>query len=169
MPRAGGASPEADASPSVRLSWNGSAWPASSTPGVGQTLAAIRLQVEVISTELPDAPPRVGQALDSITALAGGALEQVRAVSQRLHPPEWQRLTLASALRQLWEISGIPDRFEGELRIDPLPSEPVPEVKALLYRSMQEALSNLVRHSHATRVNAILRAVGNRVVLDDPG
>jgi two-component system NarL family sensor kinase len=133
--------------------------------GVGQTLAAIRLQVEVISGELPEPPPRVGQALDSITALAGGALEQVRAVSQRLHPPEWQRLTVASALRQLWEISGIPDRFEGELRIDPLRSEPVPEIKALLYRTVQEALSNLVRHSRATRVEASLRAIGNRVVL----
>jgi len=102
--------------------------------GVGQTLAAIRLQIEVISTELPDPPPRVGQALDSISALAGGALEQVRSVSQRLHPPEWQRLTLGSALRQLWEISGIPDRFEGELRLDPLPLEPVLEVKALYHR-----------------------------------
>jgi two-component system NarL family sensor kinase len=107
----------------------------------------------------------VGQVLDSITALAGGALEQVRSVAQRLHPPEWQRLTLASALRQLWEISGIPDRFEGELRIDSLASEPVPEVKALLYRTMQEALSNLSRHSKATRVDAEVRVAGPRVVL----
>jgi signal transduction histidine kinase len=133
--------------------------------GVGQVLAAIRLQVELISAELRDPPAQVSQALASITVLADGALQQVRSVSQRLHPPEWQRLTLASALRQLWELSGIPERFEGALVIDPLPSEPAPEVKALLYRAMQEALSNVLRHSKATRVQAELRATGGRVVL----
>ena len=133
--------------------------------GVGQTLVAIGVQIEVISTELPLPPPRVQHALDSITALARGALGQVRSVSRKLHPPEWQRLTLESALRELWDVSGIPERFKGELRIEPLPGEPVPEVKALLYRGMQEALSNLVTHSKATRVDVVLHASGDRVAL----
>jgi two-component system NarL family sensor kinase len=131
--------------------------------GVGQTLAAIRLQLEVIASEMPLAPPRVKQALENIGALSAAALEQVRSVSKRVHPPEWQRLTLEEALRQLWQISGIQDRFQGELRIEPLPREPEPEVKALLYRTMQEALSNTMRHGKATRIDAELRAEGDRL------
>ena len=133
--------------------------------GVGQALAAIRLQREIISAECPLPPVRIKQALDTIGALTEEALDQVRSVSRRLHPPAWQRLTLAVAIQQLWRMSGIPERFNGVLRISELPQDPVPEVKALVYRSMQEAFSNLVRHSKATKVEARLNAAGERLIL----
>jgi signal transduction histidine kinase len=62
-------------------------------------------------------------------------------------------------------LSGVGERFSGGLEIEPLPQQPVPEIKALLYRAMQESLSNLVRHSKATEVRASLRAAGDRAVL----
>ena len=92
-------------------------------------------------------------------------MEQVRSISRRLHPPEWQRLTLESAIRQLWEISGVPQRFEASLQIDPLPWEPHLEVKILIYRGLQEALSNLVRHSQATRIAVALEVRDGQLVL----
>jgi two-component system NarL family sensor kinase len=125
--------------------------------GAGQMLAAIRLQLELISEALPDPPPDVNDALQRIGLLAADTLEQLRSISKRLHPPEWQRLTLEEAIRQLWQISGIPQRFHATLDLDALPREPELEVKVLLYRAMQEALSNLVRHSQATRVEASLK------------
>jgi signal transduction histidine kinase len=131
--------------------------------GVGQMLAAIRWQLEVISTALPEPTANVAHALESIATLAEQALEQVRSVSRRLHPPEWQRLTLESAIRQLWEISGIPQRLTATLQIDPLPREPNLEVKVLLYRALQEALSNVARHSQATRI-AVRLAVTDSVL-----
>jgi two-component system NarL family sensor kinase len=133
--------------------------------GVGQMLAAIRLQLEVVAALLPDPPVLVQHALTRISTLASGALEQVRSVSARLHPPEWQRLTLADALQQLWDISGIPQRFETSLRIQPLPHEPDLEAKVLLYRAAQEALSNVARHARATRVDAALEARGDCAIL----
>ena len=133
--------------------------------GVGQMLAAIRLQLEVIARELPSPPNTVAQALSRISILAAQTLEQVRGISQRLHPPDWQRLTLESALRQLWEISGIPERFQAVLHIDPLPSEPELEVKTLIYRAFQEALSNLARHSGASRIEAALWWHGETLTL----
>ena len=133
--------------------------------GVGQMLAAIRLQLEVISTELPSPPVTVGQALNRISLLAADTLEQVRDISTRLYPPEWQRLTLESAIRQLWDISGVPERFEASLEIEPLPWEPDLEVKILIYRGLQEALSNLVRHSRATRIAVALQAASGQLVL----
>ena len=51
------------------------------------------------------------------------------------------------------------------MKIEPLPGEPVVEVKALLYRTVQETLSNAARHSKATRVDVELRVEGERVVL----
>ena len=133
--------------------------------GIGQMLAAIHLQLEVISAELPSPPANVGRALESISTLAADSLAQVRDISRRVHPPEWQRLTLESAIRQLWEISGIPQRFEGSLEIHPFPYEPSLEAKILIYRGLQEALSNMVRHSQATRVAVALEVSDSQLVL----
>ncbi|HJZ95850.1 MAG TPA: sensor histidine kinase [Candidatus Solibacter sp.] len=125
--------------------------------GAGQSLAAIRMQLELIGSELESPPPRVQHALERIGSLTESTLQQVRSISKALHPPEWQRLALDDALRQLWENSGIADRFEAVLELDRLTAEPDLEVKVLIYRAMQEALSNLIRHSKATRVTAALR------------
>jgi signal transduction histidine kinase len=134
--------------------------------GVGQLLVAIRLQLEVIATQLPEPPVPVQHALNRIATLAGDAAEQVRSLSRRLHPPEWQRLTLEAAVQQLWDNSGVPQRFAASLRIEPLPREPEQEVKVLVYRAVQEALANLARHSQASRVEMALEARGDRVILN---
>lgn len=133
--------------------------------GVGQLLVAIRLQLEVIATQLTQPPAGVQRALDRIASLANDAAEQVRALSRQLHPPEWQRLSLEAAIRQLWEASGVPQRFEASLEIVPLPREPEQEAKVLVYRAAQEALTNLVRHAKASRVEMRLEARDPHVVL----
>jgi two-component system, NarL family, sensor kinase len=133
--------------------------------GVGQLLVAIRLQLEVIAAQLPTPATGVQRALERIAALANEAAEQVRALSRQLHPPEWQRLTLETAIRQLWELSGIPQKFEASLEVDTLAREPEQEAKVLVYRAVQEALTNLVRHAKASRVAMTLEARGRHVVL----
>lgn len=131
--------------------------------GAGQSLAAIRIQLELIADELSEPPPRVKQALERIEALASNTLEEVRSISRTLHPPEWQRLTLEDALRQLWELSGVAERFDSTLQVDHLPSEPDLEVKVLFYRTAQEGLSNLIRHARATQVHVSLQSVDGRL------
>lgn len=133
--------------------------------GIGQTLAAIRLQLEVIGVQLPETPDGVRRALARISALAAEALDQVRSVSHRVHPPEWQRLSLPAALEQLWQMSGIPQRFEASLRMEELARPPELEIKVLFYRAAQEALSNLVRHARATRIEMVLARWGNGLSL----
>jgi len=133
--------------------------------GVGQMLVAIRTQLEIILAQLPAPPHPVQVALERISTLASDALEQVRAVSRRLHPPEWLRLTLVEGLRQLWEVSGIAERYQASLDLAPLAHDPPLEVKILMYRAAQEALSNLIQHSRATRIDMALEVKGDRLVL----
>ena len=133
--------------------------------GVGQLLVAIRLQLEVIASQLSKPPVSVEVALERIVALVNDAGEQVRALSRQLHPPEWQRLTLETAIRQLWESSGVPQRFEASLSIEPFSREPEQEAKVLVYRAAQEAITNLVRHARASRVTMSLGPKDGDVVL----
>jgi signal transduction histidine kinase len=133
--------------------------------GVGQMLAAIRLQLELVSNQLSSPPPPVAESLSKLQTLAQDALEEVRGISRRLHPPEWQRLSLESALHQLWNMSGVAEKFDACLRIEPLSREPELEVKVLFYRAAQEALSNLIRHSRAGTVGLDLAVRQNSLVL----
>jgi two-component system, NarL family, sensor kinase len=133
--------------------------------GVGQMLTAIRLQTEIVQNNIPDPSPAAKLALERIGAIADEALDQVRGVARRLHPPAWQRLTLDAALRQLCEMTGVAGYFETILRIQPLGFDPGVEVKSLFYRAAQEALSNVIRHSKATRIRLVFQHVRDRLVL----
>src|SRR5581483_253049 len=57
--------------------------------GVGQQLSAIRLQAETIAAAIVDEKNPAREAVERIFTLTTEALEQVRSVSKRLHPPEW--------------------------------------------------------------------------------
>ncbi len=133
--------------------------------GIGQVLSAIRLQSEVISRELtaPSAPIR--EAVGRIGALVQHGLDQARALSHRLHPPDWQRLTLEASIRQLWDLSGFPQEFEASLVIGPVSQEPELEVKTVAYRTAQEAFSNIALHAKASRVAVVLEVAGGRLRL----
>ena len=109
--------------------------------GVGQLLAADSMATG--NHRRPTAGTSrmmVEQALEPhFHSDSADALEHVRTISKRLHPPEWQRLTLEESVRQLWENSGIPQRFDSRLEIHPALREPDLEIKVLLYRAAQEA------------------------------
>lgn len=139
--------------------------------GAGQSLAGIKIHLEIIDSLLEKPPEAVRESLHRIGLLAQEALQQLRAISQRVHPPDWQRLRLEDALRSLWDLTGIPMRFQGELAIAPLVKEPPHAVRTTVYRTAQEALANIVRHAAASRVTLRLEAANGhlRLTVEDDG
>ncbi len=139
--------------------------------GAGQALAGIKIHLEIIDSLLESPPEAVRASLHRIGLLAQDALQQLRAISQRVHPPDWQRLRLEEAVKNLWDLTGIPLRFEAELAITPLAKEPPHAIRATVYRTAQEALANIVRHAGASRVALRMMPVnGNiRLTVEDNG
>lgn len=143
--------------------------------GAGQPLAGIKLHLEILeesTSGLSDSAGADSAHMDSIRVtigrlqtLAEQALGQVRAVSHRLHPPEWQEMTMEQAMNSLIESSGL----DGSLRLTrdfrPLSEEPSHGVKVQLYRCAQECISNIIRHSGATEATISLAAEDGRLVL----
>jgi signal transduction histidine kinase len=137
--------------------------------GAGQPLAGIKIHLEILeeyaasiadSAKMDSARMTIGR----LQTLAEQALGQVRAVSHRLHPPEWQEMTIDQALVSLVDSSGLAGpRFTKSL--PPLEEEPTHAVKVQIYRCAQECLSNIVRHSGATEASISLRSEGGDVVL----
>jgi two-component system NarL family sensor kinase len=137
--------------------------------GAGQPLAGIKMNLELLDGWFQAAqgsfPKEAAQALERIHRLAESALGQVRSVSHRLHPPDWQNLSVDGALRLLVEESGIAERCATTVRIDPLPEEPDHAVRVALYRCAQEAISNVLRHSGATKFHLSLTSAAGLIHL----
>lgn len=134
--------------------------------GLGQSLAGIHVHLDVIHASWPDPPERVRRSLEQITMLADTALEQVRGVSRRLYVPAWQGARLVDALRNLWEASGISEKFAGSLDLRELSTEPPAEVRRALYLAAQEGISNAIQHADARHARLSLREEGGWIVLE---
>ena len=77
--------------------------------------------------------------------------ESVRRIARGLRPPELEDAGVGMALRaharNLQEASGL----KVEMDLEPVDHLLAPDAKLVLYRIVQEALSNVLRHSGATR------------------
>jgi len=133
---------------------------------VGQSLAAIHMHLNLLEEQLSGAPEDAGRNLNRIRGLAATALDQVRGVSRRLYVAPWEALRLADALRDLWETSGIPEKYFATLDLFSLSIEPPLPVRRAIYLAAQEAISNVSRHSNARHVRMSLREQAGRIALE---
>ncbi len=116
----------------------------------GQVLTAVKIELDL------DGHAEAG-------ARVGRALAQVRDLSNLLRPSALDDLGLAVALRALAADVSERSRLQVDLEIDGHMALP-PNVEVVIYRVMQEALTNAVRHARATRVRAYL-GLGPRLVV----
>ena len=97
--------------------------------------------------------------------------EDVHALSYQLHPAIIEDLGLFEALQaecdRFSDIEGIPTKLDAT----DLPTEPPSEASLCLFRVAQEALRNVSRHAHTSRVSVSLgpKNKGVRMVVTDDG
>ena len=116
--------------------------------GLGQELAAAKMIVDGILSK--DASPSMRQAAADASQLVDRAIQQVRTISHLLHPPLLDEVGLVSALR--WYLEGLSERsgIEIQLNVDPPDlSRLKSELETAIFRIIQEALTNMFRHSGA--------------------
>jgi two-component system, NarL family, sensor kinase len=122
--------------------------------GLGQELAAAKMILDGILAK--DSSPGMRQASLDASQLVDRAIQQVRTISHLLHPPLLDEVGLVSALR--WFLEGLSDRsgIKVTLEIEP-PDLPRmrSELETAIFRIVQEALTNMFRHSGAR--NGIVR------------
>lgn len=116
--------------------------------GLGQELAAAKMILDGILSK--DTSPAMRQASVDASQLVDRAIQQVRTISHLLHPPLLDEVGLVSALR--WFLEGLSDRsgISVSLTVDPPNLGRLrPEVETAIFRIIQEALTNMFRHSGA--------------------
>ncbi|MGZ8741106.1 MAG: sensor histidine kinase, partial [Gaiellaceae bacterium] len=110
-------------------------------------------------------------ATSDLRELVVATLQDVRRLAVQLRPKALDDFGLAAALERLAqtfsETTGMHVALEAQLGEERLPSE----VETTLYRIVQEALTNIVKHAQATRVSILLvrSAATATVVIEDDG
>ena len=136
-----------------------------------QALIALSRGLEALSNHInPAIAPGDARFVDDLISLTGRTLESVRRACQDLRPSVLDDLGLSAALDSLagsMEQRGLPCGFVERGGPQTYPTE----VEVASYRIAQEALSNVVRHAHASRAQIELthRSDGLRLVVTDDG
>jgi signal transduction histidine kinase len=115
----------------------------------------------------PDAVPR----LQRLSAVLDEAVDLKRRVVENLRPSLLDHLGLGAALS--WYVDEICKKSQLQVKLTSLPDSEVvpPEIAIAIFRTVQEGLTNVVRHAQASEVTvAVTRAHnGYKLVLADNG
>ena len=132
---------------------------------IGQRLAALAMHLDVIeqTTKALDARPR--RALAESRSLVDQCAREVRTFAYLLHPPLLDEAGLLSAVR--WYAEGFAKRsgIHVAMELGEIGRLPGP-VETALFLVVQEALTNVHRHSSTTAASIRLTATHDAVALD---
>jgi signal transduction histidine kinase len=132
--------------------------------GFGQDLVATKMVLDRIAMST-DCPEWSKLAAADSSEVVERVIQQVRSMSHLLHPPMLDEVGLKSALE--WYLEGLASRSGIEIIVDIRPvSFPrfTIELETTVFRIIQEALTNVFRHSGASSVWVTLAEAQNQLV-----
>jgi PAS domain S-box-containing protein len=138
---------------------------------VGQLLAAMSMNISIVSSERGKLGARAAEAVRENGSLVEQMLAEIRTLSYLLHPPLLDEMGLESALN--WYVAGFSERshIQAELKFSEEFGRLSPEMETAIFRIVQECLTNVHRHSGSARATiAVTRKAGEILVeVNDEG
>jgi signal transduction histidine kinase len=143
---------------------------------IGQSLTSVLLGLRLVDGSLSGEPPDLDDArahTDEVRALVAQALDEVRQLAFELRPTVLDDVGLVAAVHRL--ASDLAERFDVRVDVvlDGLDDDTrlPPEVETVVYRVVQESLTNVARHAQATRatVEIAVDSEGARATIVDDG
>ncbi|PDZ04508.1 histidine kinase [Bacillus cereus] len=130
---------------------------------MGHSYNSIIMGMETLRTELKTKEGE--QKLDSLLQLARNSMEEVRMYLHQMDLPQ-EMLSLAATLQQLTEEFEKHARVNVRTRIIGEEYTVSKQSKLTMYRSLQESLTNAVRHGHSTEIIMSLHFEPQQIRLD---
>lgn len=119
---------------------------------IGQNLTALALNLDMMSQALPGEAPALAERLRDSKLLLRAGIESVRGLMSDLRPPALDDYGLVAALKahvgRVRARTGLSVEITG---VDSIPRQPA-AVELALFRIVQEALHNVVKHARARSV-----------------
>lgn len=135
----------------------------------GQSLTSLMLGLRVLESDIPG---EVGERIAEMRELVSRTLDEVRNMAVELRPGLLDRVGLIPVLEEY--LDEYPAKFGIEADFEAIEFDHerlTPDREITIYRIVQEALTNVTKHSGATRVSVQLQVRGDMVVvvIDDNG
>ena len=133
---------------------------------VGQFLAAISMNIAVVSKEAHKLSPATANRVAENAALVDQVSKEIRTMSYLLHPPLLDIAGLASALR--WYVDGFSERSKIKVNLD-IPEDlgRLPDgAEVAVFRIIQECLTNIHRHSGSATAAIRIHRDGKDFILE---
>jgi signal transduction histidine kinase len=138
---------------------------------IGQQLAAIKYLISSLEGKLRRKHSLDTAAVSRLTKQLDRAIEDVRGVSRGLHPVAQEPDGLMTAIAEL--IASVRQTYKISCRFECTAAVPVNDHEAAtaLYRIIQEAVNNVVRHASAKHlwINLLRDDSGVRLTVRDDG
>ncbi|MCB2226041.1 MAG: PAS domain S-box protein [Desulfarculaceae bacterium] len=133
---------------------------------MGQLLSALKIGLQGEAARRGGGPE-----MDRLIRLTQKVMDRVRALAYNLRPAILDSFGLAAAARDLCEALSEAGLLQVETEIQEVPLDLAPEVSLSIYRCLQEALNNVVRHSRSGWAKVELAMEGNliRMAVSDRG
>ena len=136
---------------------------------VGQALTAVQVELSLAERRLNTVG--YGSEVGEAQKITHSALQTVRDMSQLLHPAALDDLGLSAAVE--WQARAFEARHAIRVDVtqDDIPQRLPREVEVAAYRIVQEALTNVAKHSGATACQIVLARSDGRlqIVVEDDG
>jgi PAS domain S-box-containing protein len=132
---------------------------------IGQRLAILAMTLDHATGLLPDSASEALSCLKALQKQTSEITADVQALSHELHSSRRLKLGVAAAMRgYCGELSG-QKNVDIEFRHQNVPAGVPPDVSLCLFRVLQEALHNAVRHSRVNHFDVRLRGIGDALQL----
>jgi len=131
----------------------------------GQELAFLVMSLRQLSNTSDQLGDNARTGLIEAADLARNVNDEIRTLSYVLHPPLLDELGLSAALK--WYVEGFSKRSQIEVKLtvpDDLLRFPA-EIETVLFRVVQEGLTNILRHSGSKSAEIVVRPSAKQVEL----
>ena len=130
---------------------------------MGQRLTALRLELGLLARE---SGPAARERVESMSLLIREAADTVRRVAADLRPPMLDDFGFRAAVEHEVESFTRRTGIAAELSFPGADPPLDPHLMTALYRIVQESLTNVARHSGATRATVAVRLPGDAIELE---
>ena len=132
---------------------------------LAQRSVALAMQLHTVAQQIPGGTTRHARIQD-LGAQAADLARDIQTIAHQMHSAKLDLLGLASAAANLCEELSKQQELQIAFRDDGLPERLPKEIALVLFRVLQEALTNAVKHSGARHVTVTLRASADAIQLE---
>ena len=132
---------------------------------IGQRLALLAMGLEQLQRSAANPASGIAESIDAVRRQALDISADVQALSHQLHPSRLQLLGVVPAIRGFCSEVSDRQKVDVDFTHQDVPGTVPPDIAICLFRVLQEALQNAVRHSSAARFSVNLQGTPKDISL----